>query len=111
MKKKTMLDLHRVNVQQYASVAKIPLTVVLDDVRSEMNVGSIFRTADAFVVERVCLCGITSVLCRSPGRAMPWCWATRCAAWRKTWSMRAIVAWNCRNAAPSTRSMWPIQPP
>ncbi len=61
MKKKTMLDLHRVNVQQYASVAKIPLTVVLDDVRSEMNVGSIFRTADAFVVERVCLCGITSV--------------------------------------------------
>ena len=55
-----MLDLHRVDADQYKEVEKIPLVVVLDNVRSEMNVGSVFRTADAFVVQRVVLCGITS---------------------------------------------------
>ena len=54
-----MLDLHRVDVEQYKAVEKIPVAVVLDDVRSEMNVGSVFRTADAFVIERIALCGIT----------------------------------------------------
>ncbi|MBP5498823.1 MAG: TrmH family RNA methyltransferase [Muribaculaceae bacterium] len=61
MKKKSMLDLHRVSVEEYASQDKLPVVVVLDDVRSEMNVGSVFRTADAFAVERICLCGITAV--------------------------------------------------
>ena len=60
MKKKSMIDLHRVEPEQYAQVEKMPLVVVLDNVRSEMNVGSVFRTADAFVVESVVLCGITS---------------------------------------------------
>ncbi|MBQ4366906.1 MAG: RNA methyltransferase [Muribaculaceae bacterium] len=60
MKKKSMTDLHRVSADSYAAVEKIPLVVVLDDVRSEMNVGSILRTADAFVVQRVVMCGITS---------------------------------------------------
>ena len=60
MKKKSMLDLHRVDVDQYKNVEKIPLVVVLDNVRSEMNVGSVFRTGDAFVIESVVLCGITS---------------------------------------------------
>lgn len=60
MKKKSMLDLHRVDVDEYKEVAKIPLVVVLDNVRSEMNVGSVFRTGDAFVIEGVVLCGITS---------------------------------------------------
>lgn len=55
-----MIDLHRVDAEQYHSVEKIPLVVVLDNVRSEMNVGSVFRTADAFVIDSVCLCGITS---------------------------------------------------
>ena len=55
-----MLDLHRVTAPEFKKVAKIPVAVVLDNVRSEMNVGSMFRTADAFVVERVVLCGITS---------------------------------------------------
>lgn len=55
-----MLDLHRVDTEQYQAVEKIPMVVVLDNVRSEMNVGSVFRTADAFVIESVCLCGITS---------------------------------------------------
>ena len=58
-KKKTMLELQRVDVEQYHAIAKLPVTLILDDVRSEMNVGSMFRTADAFLIERICLCGIT----------------------------------------------------
>ena len=54
-----MLDLHRVDVEQYKTMEKIPVAVVLDDVRSEMNVGSVFRTADAFVIKQIALCGIT----------------------------------------------------
>ena len=57
--KKSMLELHRIGVNEYRHVAKLPVTVVLDNVRSEMNVGSVFRTADAFLIERICLCGIT----------------------------------------------------
>lgn len=59
MQKKSMLDLHRVDVEEYKTVEKIPVAVVLDDVRSEMNVGSVFRTADAFVIKLIALCGIT----------------------------------------------------
>ena len=57
--KKSMVELHRVDVEEYKKVEKLPVTVVLDNVRSEMNVGSVFRTADAFLIERICLCGIT----------------------------------------------------
>ena len=56
-----MLELHRVDAEQYSHLEKLPITVVLDNVRSEMNVGSVFRTADAFLIERICLCGITAV--------------------------------------------------
>lgn len=59
MLKKSMLDLHRVSAEEFKQAEKIPVAVVLDDVRSEMNVGSVFRTADAFVIERIALCGIT----------------------------------------------------
>ena len=55
MLKKSMLDLHRISTEEFKQVEKIPV----DDVRSEMNVGSVFRTADAFVVEHIALCGIT----------------------------------------------------
>lgn len=54
-----MVELHRVGVEEYRQVEKLPVTVVLDNVRSEMNVGSVFRTADAFLIERLMLCGIT----------------------------------------------------
>lgn len=54
-----MLDLHRITTEQFQQTEKIPVIVVLDDVRSEMNVGSVFRTADAFVIEGIALCGIT----------------------------------------------------
>ena len=60
MKKKTMLELHRISCEEFKKTCKIPLVVVLDDVRSLNNVGSVFRTSDAFVVERIILCGITA---------------------------------------------------
>lgn len=60
MKKKTIWELNRVSVDEYRASEKIPLTVVLDNVRSLNNIGSIFRTSDAFAVERILLCGITA---------------------------------------------------
>lgn len=61
MKKKTISDLNRDSVEAYRTKSKLPLVVVLDNVRSLNNIGSIFRTADAFLVERLVLCGITAV--------------------------------------------------
>lgn len=61
MKKKTIFDLARPEVEVYRSeVEKLPLTLVLDNVRSLNNIGSIFRTADGFAVERILLCGISA---------------------------------------------------
>lgn len=57
--KKSMVELHRLGVEEYRKTDKLPVTVVLDNVRSEMNAGSVFRTADAFLIERIVLCGIT----------------------------------------------------
>ena len=59
-KKKSMIELQRISCEEFKAVEKIPLVVILDDVRSLNNIGSIFRTADAFVVEQICLCGITA---------------------------------------------------
>ena len=55
-----MEELHRISVQEFKEAEKLPLTVVLDNVRSQNNIGSVFRTGDAFRVERICLCGICS---------------------------------------------------
>jgi len=60
MKKLSMDELHRLSVEQFKESEKTPLVVVLDNVRSLNNIGSVFRTADAFRVERICLCGITA---------------------------------------------------
>lgn len=50
----------RISAEEFRLSEKIPLVVVLDEVRSLHNVGSVFRTSDAFKVERICLCGITA---------------------------------------------------
>lgn len=50
----------RLTVEEFREAEKVPLAVVLDDVRSMYNVGSVLRTGDAFRVEEVCLCGITA---------------------------------------------------
>jgi|TARA_B110000879_G_scaffold136401_1_gene178191 23S rRNA (guanosine2251-2'-O)-methyltransferase len=53
-------DLNRLTVEKYRTVSKTPLIVVLDNIRSMHNVGAIFRTSDAFRVEKIYLCGITA---------------------------------------------------
>ena len=52
--------MNRLTPEEFKKSTKIPLVVVLDNVRSLHNVGSVFRTSDAYLVETVCLCGITS---------------------------------------------------
>lgn len=59
-RKLSITEMGRMSVADFRAAPKMPLVVVLDDVRSMYNVGSIFRTADAFRVERICLCGITA---------------------------------------------------
>src|SRR5665647_1317844 len=60
MKKLKITEMNRLTVEEFKEEKKMPLIVVLDNVRSLHNVGSVFRTADAFLVEAVYLCGITS---------------------------------------------------
>lgn len=59
MKKLSMEELERKSVEEFKSSKKLPVIIVLDNVRSLLNVGSIFRTADAFSIESIYLCGIT----------------------------------------------------
>lgn len=60
MLKKTIWEMHRDSVEEFRAKEKLPLTIVLDNIRSLNNIGSIFRTSDAFRVERLMLCGITA---------------------------------------------------
>lgn len=59
-RKRSNAELNRLNTEEFKAAHKIPLVVVLDNVRSLNNIGSIFRTADAFRIEEVLLCGITA---------------------------------------------------
>jgi 23S rRNA (guanosine2251-2'-O)-methyltransferase len=52
-------ELKRLSVEEFKEAHKQPITVILDNVRSLHNVGSVFRTADAFLIEEVLLCGVT----------------------------------------------------
>ena len=58
-KKLKLEELGRIDVETFKETQKIPLIVVLDNVRSMHNVGAIFRTSDAFLIEKIILCGIT----------------------------------------------------
>lgn len=60
MRKLRTIEMNRLSVEEFKEADKLPLIVVLDDVRSLHNVGSVFRSADAFRVEAVYLCGITA---------------------------------------------------
>jgi 23S rRNA (guanosine2251-2'-O)-methyltransferase len=59
MLKKSMDELGRLSKEEFKSTKKLPITVILEDIRSMHNVGSVFRTADAFLVEQILLCGFT----------------------------------------------------
>lgn len=61
MRKLRIDELNRISAEEFKSSRKLPLVVVLDNVRSLYNIGSVFRTSDAFRVERIVLCGITAV--------------------------------------------------
>ena len=58
MRKKSTIELHRLSSSDYAVTPKLPLRVVLDNVRSQHNIGSVFRTSDAYLVDEIELCGI-----------------------------------------------------
>ena len=60
MRKITNEELNRPSAGEFAAMEKMPVAVVLDNVRSLQNVGAFFRTGDAFAVERIALCGITA---------------------------------------------------
>jgi len=60
MRKIANEELNRLSVEDFKSAAKKPLVIVLDNIRSLNNIGSVFRTADAFLVEKIYLCGITA---------------------------------------------------
>ncbi|MFT6440796.1 MAG: tRNA G18 (ribose-2'-O)-methylase SpoU [Salibacteraceae bacterium] len=59
-KKLKLEELNRISVSEFKSAEKFPVVVVLDNIRSAFNIGSIFRTADALAIESVYLCGITA---------------------------------------------------
>lgn len=60
MRKLKITELNRLTVDEFKHTQKLPLVVVLDEVRSLYNVGSVFRTSDAFLVNAIYLCGITA---------------------------------------------------
>lgn len=60
MRKLENSELERKSVEDFKTAAKTPLIIVMDDIRSLNNIGSVFRTADAFLVEKIYLCGITA---------------------------------------------------
>jgi len=60
MRKLANSELNRLSLEDYRSASKMPVIIVLDNVRSLNNIGSIFRSADAFRVEAIFLCGITA---------------------------------------------------
>jgi len=60
MRKLSLKELQRVSPKEYKAKEKAPIVLVLDNIRSGLNVGSAFRTADAFALGRICLCGITA---------------------------------------------------
>ena len=60
MRKLKNSELNRISVAAFKEVPKTPLILILDNVRSLNNIGSVFRTADAFLIEKIYLCGITA---------------------------------------------------
>ncbi|WP_282456984.1 TrmH family RNA methyltransferase [Chitinophaga sedimenti] len=78
MRKLSMEELGRKTVAEFKAADKTPVVLVLDNVRSMHNVGSVFRTADAFLVQGIVLCGYTPVprtaISRKPRWALPTLW-------------------------------------
>jgi 23S rRNA (guanosine2251-2'-O)-methyltransferase len=61
MRKRLNEELGRKTIEEFRNSKKSPFSIVLDNIRSHSNIGSVFRTADAFLVEKIYLCGITAI--------------------------------------------------
>ena len=61
MRKLENIELERKSIEDFKEAEKTPLILVLDDIRSLHNIGSVFRTSDAFLIEKIYLCGITAI--------------------------------------------------
>ena len=90
MDKKSMSELGRMSVDGFRRAEKTPIRIVLDNVRSMHNVGSVFRTADAFLIEGIDLCGYTP---RPPHRDIhkTALGATETVAWTTSDDAKAVV--------------------
>ncbi|MDY6800596.1 MAG: RNA methyltransferase [Bacteroidota bacterium] len=60
MRKLKNSELQRLNIEEFKNAPKTPIIVILDNIRSLNNIGSVFRTSDAFLIEKIILCGITA---------------------------------------------------
>lgn len=91
MRKLSMEELGRISADEFKQREKTPLVLVLDNVRSALNVGSAFRTADAFLIEKIYLCGITA---RPPHREIlkTALGATDSVAWEYHESTSSVVS-------------------
>jgi tRNA G18 (ribose-2'-O)-methylase SpoU len=91
LKKRSMLELNRLSVESYKETPKTPIVVLLDNIRSAHNVGSAFRTSDAFLVQEIALCGITA---QPPHREIlkTAIGATKSVAWQHFESTQEAVA-------------------
>lgn len=91
MRKLKLDELNRLTVEEFKISDKRPVVVVLDNIRSAMNVGSIFRTADAFAIEKIVLCGISAT---PPSREISKTaiGATESVAWEYTSNIAEAVA-------------------
>ena len=72
-RKLKITELNRISTEEFKEAEKLPLTVVLDNIRSLHNIGSVFRTSDAFRTECIYLCG-TWCRCRCRGACEPLLW-------------------------------------
>ena len=61
MRKLENNELNRKSIEDFKTATKTPIIIILDDIRSLNNIGSVFRTADAFLIEKIYLCGITAI--------------------------------------------------
>ena len=72
LRKLKITEMNRLTVEEFKEVDKLPLVVVLDEVRSLHNIGAVFRTSDAFLVNCIYLCGITATLLIRKCTKRPW---------------------------------------
>lgn len=91
MRKLANAELDRKNPDEFKQAEKTPLIIILDDVRSLHNIGSVFRTADAFLLEKIYLCGITAT---PPNKEIhkTALGATETVAWEHAESVTDVIA-------------------